>query len=461
MKNKKFSLTVILILSVFIAVYLVWDYIRDEFDLRVVTISNNACRISDDDILYLNVSRSWQSLGSTSRSCDTVAVPLAGGDLMMFSGPWDDFDYFRYRLSDGRLLTIEYDTLMPGATFMNGKLLSVRMGLKSDEQPDLTPEQMRQLRVIHTGGDPLTEEMYNLLGRIAKVNKHVGLFFEGGDRKEFRRILSMFTPPWMAIQDSLLGEIDGGLEAHLKRLDLLYVAGNDPESLKRLGKLGGLESLILDYSSTEDTIPVQLRSLKGLKSLTLVGYDGTTLTGNELPASLSSLYLIACGPITRIGWLGQYPMLRDLSLARCDSLKDLSALDGLHALRWLSLPPGVSQETFDGVMERHPGLEGMELIGCEKLLNLSALDKMKKLQYLALDLRKIDFESLKKLPDIKLVVINEKHFTDDKAEIDSLKEALPGAFIVPGSGYCLGSGWLLLMLPFLLSALVLSEIFHR
>jgi hypothetical protein len=38
MKNRRFSLTAIFVLSVFIVFYLVWDYIRDESEINVVTI---------------------------------------------------------------------------------------------------------------------------------------------------------------------------------------------------------------------------------------------------------------------------------------------------------------------------------------------------------------------------------------------------------------------------------------
>jgi hypothetical protein len=58
-------------------------------------------------------------------------------------------------------------------------------------------------------------------------------------------------------------------------------------------------------------------------------------------------------------------------------------------------------------------------------------------------------------------VINEKHFTEEGTEIAGLKKALPQTYIVPGSGYCLGSGWLLLMLPFLLMAVLFRAIFRR
>jgi hypothetical protein len=461
MKNRRFSLTAIFVLSVFIVFYLVWDYIRDESEIKVVTLCSNACKIADDDILYLNYTRSWQALGSTSRSCDTVAIPAAEGDLVMFSGPWDAFDYLRYSSSDGQQLTFEYDTLLPGATFMNGKLLSILVDHEKKWKHELTDQQIRELRVIHTGEDALTEEMYALLDRIAAVKKDVGLVFEGGDKKEFYKVVSKFEPEWMAITDSLLPAADDGLLKNLKDLDLLYLAGTDPGNYEIPGRLTDLESLILDYSSSSDTLPIHLEKLRGLESLTLVGYDAPLLTGSDLPQSLNGLYLISCESIEDVSWLNKYPMLRELGLARCDSLKELFVLDEIPSLRWLSLPPGISQEVFNRIITRYKDLEGLELIGCEEVTDLSPLNQLKKLESLAVDLRKVDFGSLKRLPAIKLIVINEKHFTDEKAEIAGLKKALPQTYIVPGSGYCLGSGWLLLMLPFLFAAVLLRVMFRR
>jgi hypothetical protein len=461
MKNRRFSLTAILILSVLIVVYLVWDYIRDESELKVVTLCSNACKIMDDDVLYLNYTRSWQTLGSTSRSCDTVAIPAAEGDLVMFSGPWDAFDYFRYDLSDGQILSFEYDTMLPGATFMNGKLLSIFMDYETKWQHELTDQQIGELRVIHTGEDPMTEKMYELLGRIAAVNKDVGLVFEGGDREEFHKVVSMFRPEWMAIPDSLLPAGDDRLLKNMKDLDLLYLVGTDAGDFDIPDGLTDLESLIIDYSSSSDTVPIHLEKLRGLESLTLVGYDAPLLSGSDLPQSLNSLYLVSCESIGDLSWLNKYPMLRELGMARCDSLEEFSVLDEIPSLRWLSLPPRVSQEDFTRIISRHRDLEGLEMIGCEDVTDLSPLNQLKKLESLALDLRKVDFESLKQLPAIKLIVINEKHFTEEGTEIAGLKKALPQTYIVPGSGYCLGSGWLLLMLPFLLMAVLFRAIFRR
>ncbi|MGC9470806.1 MAG: hypothetical protein ACP5D1_04615, partial [Bacteroidales bacterium] len=47
----------------------------------------------------------------------------------------------------------------------------------------------------------------------------------------------------------------------------------------------------------------------------------------------------------------------------------------------------------------------------------------------------------------EMLVIEQNIYDKSPDQIDRLKEALPGTRIVPGGGFCLGSGWILLLLP--------------
>ena len=57
---------------------------------------------------------------------------------------------------------------------------------------------------------------------------------------------------------------------------------------------------------------------------------------------------------------------------------------------------------------------------------------------------------LDSLEQLKLVILTSEVFEDNPEWIKELRVSLPNTTIVPGSGLCLGSGWLILLLPFIL-----------
>ena len=58
---------------------------------------------------------------------------------------------------------------------------------------------------------------------------------------------------------------------------------------------------------------------------------------------------------------------------------------------------------------------------------------------------------LDSLEQLKLLVLTSEVFDDYPLFITELRTSLPDTRIVPGSGLCLGSGWLLLLIPFILA----------
>ncbi len=75
---------------------------------------------------------------------------------------------------------------------------------------------------------------------------------------------------------------------------------------------------------------------------------------------------------------------------------------------------------------------------------------MSDLRVLKLDLPGEALIDLEALGQLELIVLQSDLFEKEPGWIDDLKTKLPNTRVVPGSGLCLGSGWLLLLLPFIL-----------
>ena len=58
-----------------------------------------------------------------------------------------------------------------------------------------------------------------------------------------------------------------------------------------------------------------------------------------------------------------------------------------------------------------------------------------------------DLDQFTELDQLELLILDYTHFEDSPESISQLRTILPNTEIVPGSGLCLGSGWLMLLLP--------------
>ena len=72
-------------------------------------------------------------------------------------------------------------------------------------------------------------------------------------------------------------------------------------------------------------------------------------------------------------------------------------------------------------------------------------------EILALQLEKEQLGMLPSLDQLQLLILPTEIFDDSPEWIKDLKAELPNTKIVPGTGLCLGSGWLLLLIPFILA----------
>jgi hypothetical protein len=124
-------------------------------------------------------------------------------------------------------------------------------------------------------------------------------------------------------------------------------------------------------------------------------------------------------------------------------------------LRWASISE--QQDIFDSLVVSNPNLQVLEINGPYNALDLQHADQLKGLQALIL----VHADNTKIAPLFQLKSLKLLSYSLEKGDSDStiqaLRTALPNALVVPNDGLCVGSGYLMLLLPMLAIALVMGH----
>jgi len=407
-----------------------------------------------------NVNTSYAIFGSSSESEEQleVTLPASEGDLLyMIKDDWQF--YYRYRQENGTLLSVSFDTLNALSVYLNGNLeymeLSEPSSLEAFSQ--LSEPEITQLSTIYIQG-PVSDDHLKVLKKHVSALSGKGLVIEGrAESDSFKEILSICRPIFLVIDDlGVLPEPEDG--SCVSDMELLWIDGNVPALSKLANCCSNLESLIVADWEPEPGELLPLAGLEKLQSITIADSELTTLESIDFPESLRKLHLINCNTLSDISNLGKLQNLTHLSLTDCSKVQDVDVLLELDAIHCLSLPPNISHNKFEDLTERFTQLKVVELIGCSDIRDLSPLQELPELSILTLQLEKEQLGKLDALEQVKLLILTSEVFEDNPNWVSDLRASLPNTTIVPGGGLCLGSGWLLLLLPFIL---IFRHIFRR
>jgi hypothetical protein len=160
--------------------------------------------------------------------------------------------------------------------------------------------------------------------------------------------------------------------------------------------------------------------------------------------------LIVSGPDTILNFdlINDHQKLEVLSITGKDLVYD-PALIRLPSIRWMTFSPDVTQEKFNSFISTHPDLEIIELIRNDTISSLQALSKLRKLYGLTISDTVTDIASIKTLTNLKYLSLPED-FLNNPVNKAEMQKSLPNTRIVANVPFCLGSGWLLLLIPVVL-----------
>jgi hypothetical protein len=406
-----------------------------------------------------NVSTSYAHFGASNEFEEQweVRIPVSDGDLLYM---WDDNDmelYYRYSAEDGNHLVVSRDTLKPELVFVNGALSQIKL---KDEKSCQTlayelstqPEQIRGPLLIC---DTITPEMIRELKESEPLLKGSGIAIEtAASSLLFNEMISLCRPGWIVLHTLLLDQ-DTDPITGFETPELLWITGDLTEFSGTIKQCTNLESLIIGEWKPEGIEPVSLSGLNKLHTLTLGECGIRDLSGIEFPRSLQRLHLVACDTLTDISKISEFLHLKSLGLAGSNQVTSLKSISGLEQLNRISFPANSSQEDFESVLGRTQSLEVVELLQCPQVLDLSLLREQENLKFLILQTDTIFPEHLEMLDQLELIILGKEIFEKSPDLISELRTQLPDTQIVPGSGLCLGSGWLLLILPLIIVSRIL------
>jgi hypothetical protein len=311
--------------------------------------------------------------------------------------------------------------------------------------------------------DVVTNEGFAFFKRLASIRKDVALnMYERSDstqcRKDFAEITRLFTPK-ILLQGMMCDDMQS--LSNLKKLETLVLV-IDNRSYHALPSLPHLKQCIIIPQDTPHLPNDLFVNTAAVQKLTFASIDNENLKDSMLFLKhLSSLRELTLSEnyapdINYIQSLA--PDLTVLNLSSNNS--NLSAIAGFKKLQWLGLPADMKQKTFDDVIPKLDKLQVLELYGNDSVTNFSPLLRLKDLKAFVILDTITDKQALSRLRQLRYLSLPKKTF-EDSNYIQSLEKALPGTIIVPNSGVCLGSGWLLLLVPIVAAIIVYKLIINK
>lgn len=400
-----------------------------------------------------NVTSSYVMSGSSSESelDPEVKLPASDGDLLYMIKSDDQDFFYRYSRRDGKDLFITFDTLQVNSVRLNGQLKFLEL---SDDQSSweqfmqLTAPQMKQLSSIYIS-DSLRAERLSLLNQHAGSLKGKGLLLEyGNDSKLLGEILSVLRPEWFIAEGSLKLPDPKSCMA-LSDIELLWIQEMNQTGSELIPYCSSLESLIItDWQPMEHEL-LSLSKSRNLHTVTLGECEFKDFSNIEFPTSLQRLQLIACKSLSNINGIQKLNRLRGVSFTGCQNIDGISRVEELSLLKWFGFPENVSQSEMVSILTSFPKLELVEIFNPSGIKPIYLLKDLPELDILIIDLPLEDLTDLALLINLKLLILPSAFFDENPEWIGSIKTSLPNTQVVPGSGLCLGSGWILLLLPFI------------
>ena len=368
---------------------------------------------------------------------------LREGDLVHGARSAKDYAPFPYRVTDGRALVVAKSD---AGTILAGKLITLDLGKGAGWEwlRGATPEEVSSLRLICLSKG-WTSECTDLLRKVADGNPYVDLLV-AGDETTLDHALSVFTPQRLWA-DGLCPTTDvRGFIGSQPRLHTLALKCDKPGDLGFLARQRLLQTLILTNWKPAESGPLP-DGLPSLRSLLVFGGEFKDLAAIGKQPRLQELTLAHVKSLEDLGRLAEFPALETLSLQDSGGVTDLEPLGRLKDLKWLALPPGTTQRQLNEVVRNHPNLLILAAIGVEHIESLTPVRRLGRLTAFMVA-TPAPLDPLYRMTNLNLLAVYvDKDDKKSAAVLGGLQQALPDTAVVRVAPICLGSGWILLLVP--------------
>lgn len=383
-----------------------------------------------------NLSKTW--LLFNPDSAENTVLLGNEGDLLMYN----DFLFFICQEEEQIHFTCKKEDEI---LYVNGRIHTISIPEDESQLPffeNLNEKDLSALQFIHFTDTFIPEAYYPHLTKLAAKKSDAGIYFEY-EVFDLEWILAQFNPRFFI--GEIVNENDFKTLSGFKNLELLWIATESTRKIP-LPALPGLKTLFLEIEDMDNGLNdeflsnnpqiekifitesgvLDMKVLSPLKNLKELNFHGDSIINPEL--------------------INNHNQLEVLSLTG-DNLNFNPGVIKLPELRWMAFNSNVTQEEFSAFLGVHPKLEVVEIVENFKINNLQALTQLKHLYGLAVTDTVADISSIQQLHHLKYLSLPSDYLNISK-NLTSVQEALPGTRIVVNEGFlCLGSGWLLLLLP--------------
>lgn len=405
---------------------------------------------------YTNFPRSEFSW-ITGPGADSIsALPLYDSDLLYLFTENSNLPFYRYKKTDGSFLEFYTGDFL---LYLNGKIIAIEITddkMVMDWLEGIDSRDISDLRYLSFTSD-YSQAHLPYLKKIAAIKPDIGLFINE-DISDFTDVLKLFNPTWIVAPGSALDDKTQKAIGSKKNLELLYISA-DTWDMEVLSKLPGLKNLILLNLYQPENNEVLINNSE-LESLTIIKSEIRDISFLGNLNNLTQLSLLECDSLTDISVLKNMSNMERLGLINCSSITDIDVLDNLTSLGWISFNPQVTTGELESFTEKHSDIEAIELIGCMHIKDISSFKRLKKLSCLTYFDTEIDLSSVYDLKRLKYLSLPDSIYNEPSLAAE-LQEKLPNCVIVPAAALCLGSGWLLLIIPVIILTGLILMLYRR
>lgn len=399
----------------------------------------------------LNLSKNYNFSSFSPGKKNKGAILAEEDDLLALN---NTFTYFNNVKNDSLEVNDKGDSLV----FVNGKINTIIISDSANLLPWFRSRNDADLSGLETisFSSKIPAGYIPYLKEIARLKPTTSLVFEEDDSStlldDYTRQADLFSPRFIKVS---ITQDKFNLLSQWQNTECLYLDLLDSLVTAPLPAMPALKECILYADNIKSIAPSFFNNNPQLKKVSILA----SIPDYSLLQPLPNLQELAINNQERVADMealtNKLNKLTVLIVSGNYTHVDLLILG--KKLRWLGLPANTSQQQLNTLATSLTSLQVLEITGSDAITNLAALQQIPSLRSLIITDTVTDKQSLYALKELRYLSLPQNN-KEDSAYLLAIEKALPGCIVVPNSGACLGSGWLLLLAPLvLLSSVILRK----
>lgn len=443
-ETKQFSWTSIILVIALLAMLIAVMYqFKGEHRFAVVKFHGKGDAI--------NLSKNYGLVQFPSNEKNYGAVLAEKGDILGFN---DITISFNDVTNDSLQINDSGDSLV----FVNGKVNTIMVTEKANLIPWFQKMKCRTIDNLETiyfkSKIPINYIPY--FKKIAESKPNIALTFEENDSliiiQDYIKKVDFFKPKFIRAS---LKQNQLSLLSHWNTTECLHLNISDSIITTSLPAMPALKQCILNGEHIKSMNVTFFKNNPQLEKVSLFACMNDYSVLHPLK-NLEQLVITNFDCKGNLATLkNKFPKLSVLIVSGV--FVNIDALSACHNIKWLGLPENTTQKQFDTISNQLSNLQVLEIKGNDAVKNISVLQNLPNLRGLIIRDTVTDNKSLATLKQLRYLSVPERNKADS-TYIQTLKKSLPGCIIVPNTGACMGSGWLLLLVP---TVFLFSLVFPR